>query len=924
MSPPIFYFLLGSCCYINSYAIEYHFKYNEVIENFEFNTAKIGELVRRVEARPRVNDVAINPEGTILAVGTEKGELNLWDLTGERREIKRLKGHSGNIVSTKFSRDGQWLASAGLDDKKILLWNVKDWTIVREFKEEAQTIFSIAFSADSQYLAGGYDNRLIVWEVSTGKVVNTFSEHMLGISGIAFSPDNKWLASASWDHFVRVWEWQQRETKETPLHRLKHEDSVFFIDFSPDSRWLASGGDDRIVWLWDVKQGKEINRFIKHKSWIVSVMFSADGRWLISSAENGRIEIQDLKNNQSTDLTLNELITRMSVHPKKNQFVGASVANGSIRLYDIESKKLLSLLVIGNRENDWLSCDFTKENCLRSRPWIDWFLQFAIVWIVLAFIMTIVVYYYYRIYRHPLVVSVATNPHLLLDLPLTQLPGIKRLLRLSGRFKFVLVGCHLLPVDIENAISFIKSLPATQAKILAEKLEATLEPQTPDLFILRLSDSFPINLKDCFLYFPSTNTPTSAILNKLNWDDKFISQKVIIITLNPLQQRILRPHGEDATSLFIVPNLNELTRWLLAPQPLMECARTIANQLKVIQLSPYQVAGGVDRESNFFGREQILAHIFNRNLANYIVVGGRQIGKTSLLKHLLRYYRSQPDLQCHFLSLSNHELLGKLAISLQLPAHSRIEEIEHYLRSGQHHVFLIDEADRFIQAEMQRGYTLLNHIRGLSEEGHCCFFLAGFWQLYQSAILDYHSPLKNFAETITVAELEREACHDLIVKPLYSLNIKIASEELIEQIIYLTGQRANLIALVCHEMLKNLDLTTRVLDEVDVMRALESKAVNESIEGWKNLTADEELNRLDRLIVYSTIREGQFSLTPLLNRLESYGSYYPPQQVEQSLARLTLSFVIQRPSHHYTYCVPLLRKQLLQEDLDELIKWELK
>ena len=147
--------------------------------------------------------------------------------------------------------------------------------------------------------------------------------------------------------------------------------------------------------------------------------------------------------------------------------------------------------------------------------------------------------------------------------------------------------------------------------------------------------------------------------------------------------------------------------------------------------------------------------------------------------------------------------------------------------------------------------------------------------------------------------------------------------ELIKTIIDLSGQRANLIAIICNEMLKDLDITTRILDEAALSQVLNSNKIAESLSGWENLTNDEHNNHLDRFIIYTTVEQKRFTLTTLLNELNNHdqGSY-SLEQVKQSLARLTLSFIIKKQQQHYTYCVPLLRNQLLQADLKELLKYE--
>lgn len=121
---------------------------------------------------------------------------------------------------------------------------------------------------------------------------------------------------------------------------------------------------------------------------------------------------------------------------------------------------------------------------------------------------------------------------------------------------------------------------------------------------------------------------------------------------------------------------------------------------------------------------------------------------------------------------------------------------------------------------------------------------------------------------------------------------------MIEKIIYLTGQRANLIAITCNEMLKTLDVTTRIFDETEVVNALNSKEIQGALLGWENLTRNELDNHLDRLIIYMTVQEGEFTLSSLLKLLESY-DHYSLEQIKRSLDRLSLSFIIKQEYKHY-------------------------
>ncbi len=509
----------------------------------------------------------------------------------------------------------------------------------------------------------------------------------------------------------------------------------------------------------------------------------------------------------------------------------------------------------------------------------------------------------------------------LLAIPLPQLPQKHRLLKRVRCLNQVLAKNQVSAKSLEEAIAFLKMVPTEQTEILAKRLGAKhWETMETEWFKVHLPDHFPLNLASCLLYFPATD------LKQL--PPPIALQKVVIITLNPEQLQVLRPHGEETSNLWIVPNHIELTNWLLSPDPVQTFTSLLAAQLKGRQISPYQTRSGVNKDAVFFGRTQILDHIINREPANYLIVGGRQLGKSSLLKYLHRHYQNHPQVQCHYVILHGDTLQEQLAVTLGLPSESDLDTVLREVleaRTGQRRLFLIDQADQFIQSDMKQGYRTLNHFRSVSEQGHCHFIIAGFWEVYYASVLDYQSPLKNFGEAITIAELEAEACYDLARKPMKTMNLRYESETLVENMLSATGQRANLIAIVCNEMIKSLKNHQRVLGKEDMAQAIKSETVRDALKGWGKLSFNDQENRLDRIIVYATIKAGEFQLGELMSLLETHDCTYTAEQVKHSLERLALSFVIKRESSgRYHYSVPLFRDMLLEEDVDDLLRWELK
>ncbi|MCP4105551.1 MAG: hypothetical protein GY749_08450 [Desulfobacteraceae bacterium] len=397
----------------------------------------------------------------------------------------------------------------------------------------------------------------------------------------------------------------------------------------------------------------------------------------------------------------------------------------------------------------------------------------------------------------------------------------------------------------------------------------------------------------------------------------------LIITLKDKQQADLRKESINTSNLFVTPNNRELATLLLSPFPEQAFVQIIASQIRFSLISPYQTKGGVNKETLFFGRNQLLAHIMNREPANYILAGGRQLGKSSILKAIERRYTDDPNITCHYLVLHNQEIKPHLSKALNLPPDTDLPSLLENMGQNKHdkrQLFLIDEADKFIEHEAQNDYSTLNLFRSLSEQGRCNFILAGFWNLYHAATFDYQSPIKNFAETLFIGALESEACHDLAVKPMSLLNI---TYDLVKNLIRETGQRANLIAITCDEILQKPDMQKRIITQKDLETTIDSNAIRSALSGWEILTGDEKANQLDRIIVYATIRMEQFTIADVLRILEENNSSYPPEMIRQSLARLELAFILKREKQNYTYCVPIFKKIILEQEPELLLAGEL-
>jgi WD40 repeat protein len=220
-----------------------------------------------------VRGLAFSPDGKVIASGSQKFTIRLWDAeTG--RELKMLTGHTAGVTGLAFSPDGKTLASSSWD-RTIRLWDTAGGNEVRKIEGHGGGVNSVAFSPDGKaLLSASGDGTARLWDAAAGNEVQQFRGHEGGVDVASFSRDGKRIATAGQDKTARVWD--AASGKE--LHKLEgHGSQVRGAAFSPDGKRLVTVSFDTTARLWDVETGKQLGQ-VKHTSGFEGVAFAPDGK----------------------------------------------------------------------------------------------------------------------------------------------------------------------------------------------------------------------------------------------------------------------------------------------------------------------------------------------------------------------------------------------------------------------------------------------------------------------------------------------------------------------------------------------------------------------------------------------------------------------------------------------------------------------
>jgi WD40 repeat protein len=98
----------------------------------------------------------------------------VWDVESGR-ELRTLKGWTGEIKAVALSADGQRVVS-GSDDRTLKVWDVESGQCLRTLQGHVHRVKAVALSADGRWAASGSsDHTLKVWDVESGQCLATFT-----------------------------------------------------------------------------------------------------------------------------------------------------------------------------------------------------------------------------------------------------------------------------------------------------------------------------------------------------------------------------------------------------------------------------------------------------------------------------------------------------------------------------------------------------------------------------------------------------------------------------------------------------------------------------------------------------------------------------------------------------------------------------
>jgi WD40 repeat protein len=229
--------------------------------------------------------VKFSPDSQRVLTASGDDTARIWDVA-TLKTVLTLEGHTDNVRSAVFDGSGTRVLTVSLDHT-ARLWNAQSGEALGEPMIHPDVVTSGTFSPDGDLVATGCrDGMVRIWDAHTGAFQHELGpeDHARPVLDVAFSPDGARLVTAAGDEAV-IW----NVTSYVAEHHLTgHQATVHSARFDPTGTQVVTASRDYTARLWEADTGASIE--LEHEAQVLSAEFvpkgtpGADSPWIVTTS----------------------------------------------------------------------------------------------------------------------------------------------------------------------------------------------------------------------------------------------------------------------------------------------------------------------------------------------------------------------------------------------------------------------------------------------------------------------------------------------------------------------------------------------------------------------------------------------------------------------------------------------------------------
>ena len=263
------------------------------LDLWEINDRKLLRSVQVSQVALSSLNLAPNAPNSMVAGSLDGTMIVIEDFGTYTQSELAISTSTSGILDVKFSPTGELIASATGDirgsDNTVRVWSTSTLDMIHELRGHTWEVTSLAFSRNGEMLASGDgDGNIITWDVQTGELIEQWVAHQSWVQDLVFSPTEAFLVSVGRDGAIVAW---NATLENAPLFTVWHGIPLYSVAFSADGQVFATGDAEGVITIWDAETFQQIGAISAHPYPVLSLDFNPVDNTLASGSTDGLIKV---------------------------------------------------------------------------------------------------------------------------------------------------------------------------------------------------------------------------------------------------------------------------------------------------------------------------------------------------------------------------------------------------------------------------------------------------------------------------------------------------------------------------------------------------------------------------------------------------------------------------------------------------------